>query len=57
VRVPIEKSFALECGQVLHDRSLTGEAEMLLNFPRARRDTFFALLVLDKIENASLPIG
>jgi hypothetical protein len=30
---------------------------MILDFARARRDSFLALLGLNEIENASLPIG
>src|SRR6266852_8213639 len=53
----IKKTFTFERGDVLHDRCLTGEAEMTLNFAGARRDPFFPLLVLDKIENVFLTIG
>src|SRR6266487_2929293 len=53
----IKKTFAFECGDVLHDRCLAGEAEMTLNFAGARCDPFFPLLVLDKIENVFLTIG
>src|SRR4030095_6900144 len=54
--VPIEKTFSLECGDVLHHRRLTGEAEMVLNFPSARSDALFALLALNEIKPAFLPI-
>jgi hypothetical protein len=30
---------------------------MILDFARARRNTFFALLALNKIEHAPLPVG
>ena len=55
--MPVEKSFPLERVEVLHDRSLTGETEMRLDFPRARRDPFFPLLGLDELQDVSLPIG
>src|ERR1041385_3366478 len=55
--MPIEETFALEGGDVLHNRGLTGEAEMTLDLARARRDSLFPLLALDKIENAFLTIG
>src|SRR5437899_1956152 len=44
----IKETFALERGDVLHDRRLAGETEMTLNFAGARCDPFFPLLVLDK---------
>ncbi len=50
----LEKSFPLEGGEVLHYRSLTGETKMALDLARARGDSFFALLALDKIEDALL---
>ena len=53
----IEKTFAFERSDVLHDRCLAGEAEMTLNFARARCQPFLPLLVLDKIENGFLTIG
>ena len=55
--VPLEKSFALESVDVLHDRGLTGEAEVALDLASARRHAFLALLALDEIENALLPRG
>ena len=55
--VTIEKSFACEGRNVLHDRSLAGEAKMILDFARAGGDTFLALFALDKIKHASLSIG
>jgi hypothetical protein len=55
-RVPVEKTFALQRRDVLHHRSLTGEAEMTLDFARAGRDAFFSLLPLDKVEYAFLPL-
>jgi hypothetical protein len=55
--VTIEKSFAREGGDVLHDRRLAGEAKMILDSARAGGDTLLALLALDKIQHASLPIG
>ena len=55
--VTIEKSFAFQSCDVLHDRGLAGETEVVLNFARARRDSFLALLGLNEIEHAFLPIG
>ena len=55
--VTIEKSFAFQGCDVLHDRGLAGETEVVLNFARARRDSFLALLGLNEIEYAFLPIG
>src|SRR5437763_1067339 len=55
--VAIEKSFAFQSCDVLHDRRLAGETEVVLNFARARRDSFLALLGLNEIEYAFLPIG
>jgi hypothetical protein len=54
--VALEKSFPLQGGEVLHHRSLTGETKMALNFARARREPFFALLALNEIENALLSV-
>ncbi len=53
----IEKAFAFERGDVLHDRCLAGEAEMALDFAGAWCKPFFPLLALDKIENVFLTIG
>src|SRR3984893_8313862 len=55
-RMPIEKTFALERGNVLHDRCLAGETKMALDFARAWRNSFLALLALDKIENVFLTV-
>jgi hypothetical protein len=55
--MPIEKTFSLQRGDVLHYRRLTGKSEMILDFTRTRGDPFLALLALDKIENAPLPLG
>ena len=55
--MPIEKPFAFQCGDVLHHRCLTGEPEMILDFARARGDSGVALLALNKIKNASLPLS
>ena len=55
-RMPIEKTFALERGNVLHDGGLAGETKMALDFARAWRDPFLALLALDKIENVFLTV-
>jgi len=55
--VTIEKSFACERRNVLHDRRSAGEANMILNFTRAGSDAFLALFALNKIEYASLAIG
>src|SRR5438874_9020103 len=56
-RVPVEKTFSLQCRDVLHYRCLAGEPEMILDFARARRNAFFALLALNKIKHAPLPVG
>src|SRR5207237_1571990 len=53
----LQKSFSLERGEVLHHRSLAGEMEMALDFTRARGQSFFALLALDEIEDAFLPLS
>jgi len=55
-RMPIEKTFALERGNVLHDRCLAGETKMALDFARAWRNPFLALFPLDKIENVFLTV-
>ncbi len=52
----IEKSFSLQRVEVLHDRGLAGESKMLLDFARARRDPFLALLGLDETEDVLLPL-
>jgi hypothetical protein len=54
--VPIQKSLSLQCGDVLHHRRLAGEPKMILDLARARRDTFLALLALNEIKDASLPL-
>src|SRR4051794_3642624 len=53
----VDKTFPLECVEVLHDRRLTGEAEVLLNLARTRRDSFLALFALNESEDVSLTIG
>src|SRR6267143_3182373 len=53
----IEKTFAFQGCDVLHDRRLAGETEVVLDFARARRDSFLALLGLNEIEHAFLPTG
>ena len=55
--VAIEKPFPFQRREVLHNRSLAGEAEVMLDLPRARRKTLLALLGLDEFQNASLPLG
>jgi hypothetical protein len=55
--VPVEKTFSLKCGDVLHHRCLAGEPEMILDFACARRNTFLALFTLNKIKHAPLPVG
>jgi len=55
-RVPIEKPLSLQRSNVLHHRCLAGEPEVILDFARARRDPFLALLTLNKIKNAFLPL-
>src|SRR5690242_16314879 len=54
-RMPIDETFSLERRDVLHDGSLACKTEMVLDFARTGRDAFFALLALDKIEDAPLP--
>ncbi|HEX5315937.1 MAG TPA: hypothetical protein VFX22_04725, partial [Candidatus Kapabacteria bacterium] len=56
-RMSTEKTFSLQCGDVLHYRCLAGKPEMILDFACAGRDALLALLALNKIENAPLPIG
>src|SRR5215467_8432033 len=55
--VTLEKSFFLERGDVLHHRCLTGKPKMTLDFTRARRDAFLALLALDEIQNFFLSVS
>src|SRR5438105_10243576 len=55
--MPIEKTLSLQRGNVLHYRCLAGEPEMILDFTRAWREPFLALLALDEIENSLLPVG
>jgi hypothetical protein len=55
--VPVEKTFPLQGREVLHYRCLAGEPEMTLDFARARRNAFFPLLALNKIQHAPLPVG
>ena len=50
--VAVQKAFPLQRVDVLHHRSLAGEAEMMLDFARARGDAFFALLGLDEFQDA-----
>ena len=54
-RVALEKAFPLEHSQVLHDRGLTRETEVLLNLARARRQPFGALFRLDELQDIFLP--
>src|SRR4029453_4436563 len=56
-RMPVEKPFSLQCRDVLHHRCLAGEAEMILDFARAWRNAFLALLTLNKIKHPPLPVG
>ena len=56
-RVAIKKTFAFERSNVLHHRCLARESEVPLNLARAWRDSFFALLALDKIENVFLALS
>src|ERR1700730_1709394 len=53
----VEKTFALENGQVLHNRGLAGEAKVMLDLTGARSKPFLALLRLNEIENVLLPIS
>src|SRR6266403_701194 len=55
--VSIKNPFSLQHAEVLHDRGLTGEAEMILDFSGARGDSFFPLLTLNEIEDLLLPLG
>src|SRR5215471_11184447 len=55
-RVSVKKPFSLQRRDVLHHRCLAGEPEMVLDLARTRRNAFFALLALNKIKNASLPV-
>src|SRR5215831_17969834 len=54
--VTLEKSFLLERGDVLHYRRLTREPKMTLDFARARRNAFLALLSLNEMKNVSLSV-
>ncbi len=56
-RMPVEESFSFQRCQVLHYRRLARESEVLLNFARARRDSFLSLLELDKFQNAALSLS
>ncbi len=56
-RMPIEKPFALEHREVLHDRGLAGQSEMGLYFARAGSEAFFPLFVLNELKHISLPLG
>ena len=51
------KAFALQDSEVLHDRGLTRQAEMALDFTRAWRDPFFALFALNEFEDVALPLS
>ena len=53
----LQKSFPLERGDVLHNRRLTGESKVTLDFARARSESCVALLALNEIQNASLSIS
>ena len=55
-RVAIEKPLSLQRSNVLHHRCLAGEPKMTLDFACAGRDPLLALLALNKIKNASLPL-
>src|SRR5215471_13308932 len=55
-RMPIQEALALQRGEVLHHRCLASKPEMILDFARAGRDPFLALLSLDKIEHVFLTI-
>src|ERR1041385_559735 len=56
-RVSVEKTFSLQRRDILHHGRLAGEPEVILNLARARCKTLFALLVLNKIKHAPLPLG
>ena len=53
--VPLQETFSLERGKVLHDRSLTRKPEMFLDLARARGQTFGPLFCLDKLQDVLLP--
>ena len=56
-RMPIEKAFSLERGNVLHYGCLAGEAEMVLNFTRAGVIPFSRCSRWMKSRTLSLPLG
>src|SRR5438046_10208399 len=51
-REPVEKTFSLECCDVLHDGCLAGESEMVLDLASARRDACVSLLAWSNIKEA-----
>ena len=55
--MPVEKTFSLQCRDILHHGGLAGEPEVILDLARARRKTLFALLALNKIKHGPLPFG
>src|SRR5437899_959511 len=54
--MPIEKTLSLQRGNVLHYRCLAGKPEMILDFTRAWRHPFLALLALATIDNALMNV-
>src|ERR1700730_18333210 len=56
-RMTIEETFAFERSQILHDGGLTREPEVVLDLTRTWRESFFALLGLNEIEDAPLTIS
>jgi hypothetical protein len=56
-RLPVDETLALQDGNVLHHRCLTAKAEVVLNFARARGNSFLPLLVLNELQDVSLPIS
>ena len=52
----LQEASAFERVDVLHHRSLAGEAEMMLDLTRAWRDPFLTLFRLDEFQDASLPL-
>ncbi len=53
----VEETFPLQNVEVLHDRRLAGEAEVLLNLARAGRYSFLALFGLNEAEHVPLSVG
>src|SRR3954470_20874304 len=56
-RLAVDETFSLQHGDVLHNRCLTRETKMILNFASAGCESFFTLFVLDELKNIALPVG